>query len=118
MTTVPGNYNFVIRQGETLNTTVLWGDACLAPIDLTGFTAAFQAKRALSDDDLLIDLTTENGGIVLGGTAGTIQLLMSSAATTALVAGNGFYDLKVISGGDVVSYLLQGKLRVQEMVEP
>jgi hypothetical protein len=36
-----------------------------APVDLTGFTAALQARDSLEEETVVIDLTTENGGIIL-----------------------------------------------------
>lgn len=35
------------------------------PYDLTGYTAAMQARDVIDDDTPVIDLTTENGGIII-----------------------------------------------------
>lgn len=45
--------------------------------------------------DALLDRSTENGRIVLGGTAGTVQLLLSATETAAIDWTKGVYDLEV-----------------------
>jgi hypothetical protein len=78
------------------------------PVNLTGFTARMQIRASLEDDDTLASLTTENGGITLGGTAGTVALLLSATDTAALDFTSAVYDLELISSGGVVTRLLSG----------
>ena len=75
--------------------------------DLTGYTARMQVRRTLESATPEIELTTENGGIVLGGTAGTFEISMTNAQTAALDS-DGVYDLEIISGGGTVSRVIQG----------
>jgi hypothetical protein len=50
-------------------------------INLTGFTAKMQVKTSnnQSCSDLIIEFSTENGRIILGGIAGTIIIQASKA---------------------------------------
>jgi hypothetical protein len=43
-------------------------------INLTGYTARMQVRSTLESAEALIELTTANGRIALGGSAGTITL--------------------------------------------
>jgi hypothetical protein len=115
-----GNYDFVgveaIEQGATWRKQTTYKDSNLVPYDLTGFKAKMQARRSYAAPDPIIDLTTENGGITLGGTAGTINLFLSATQTAALYVYQGIYDLDLISpGGDVLRYL-QGYIDISQGV--
>lgn len=105
----PGVYDFTIRQGGTFSRRLTWKDDAGAPINLTGFTARMQI-RTPENGSILLSLTTENGGIVLGGVAGTITLAITAAATAALDWVYGRYDLELISAGGEVTPLLEGRV--------
>ena len=64
-----------------------------------------------------LTLTTENGGITLGGAAGTISWLASAAATSALQAKQGVYDLEMIAPDTItVTRLLEGLVIIDREV--
>lgn len=95
--------NLQINQGATFRHKFTWKDGKGRAINLTGYTARLQAREAIESDIAVITLTTENGGIVLGGTVGTIQLYMSDEDTTLITAKKLIYDLELEApGGDVV----------------
>ena len=75
--------------------------------DLTGYTARMQIRRPLESATPEIELTTANGGIVLGGTAGTFEIVMTNTQTAALDS-DGVYDLEIVSSGGTVSRVIQG----------
>lgn len=106
-----GRYRLVIEQGATLDRTFKWKDGEGALVDITGYTARCQVRASFASETKLLDLTTENGGIELGGAAGTIRLLASATTTAALVlAGLGVWDLELVSPGGVVTRLLEGRV--------
>ncbi len=108
---VAANTNLIIEQGATFDKTYTWQNSSGLPINLTGYTARMQAKLNY-DTEALINLTTENGGIVLGGSLGTIQLIISASATSAIPApAKLLYDLELINGS-VVTRLLQGYIEI------
>ena len=80
------------------------------PVDLTGYTARLQVRETLAATTTLVSLTTENGGITLGGTAGTIELLIAPADTDDLTATRAVYDLEVISAAGKVTAILEGSI--------
>lgn len=65
---------------------------------------------------VFLDLTTENGGITLGGAAGTITIFISAQQTAEITAGDGFYDLELQSASGLVYRLLQGNMYISNEV--
>ena len=116
MTTEPITYNLVIYQGATYSQTFIWKDANSTPINLTGYTARMMVRTTIDAPTPFITLTTENGGITLGGTAGTVVLNMSATATAALTESIGLYDIELVSGAGVVTRFLQGIVTISKEV--
>lgn len=115
MTTKPGNHTFVVYQGATFSELLTWKDENGDPVNLAGYTARMKGKRT-GDGGTAINLTTENGGIALGGAAGTITLTIGATDTAALAPGDMNYDLEVVSGGGAVTRLLRGIITVDAEV--
>jgi len=86
------------------------------PVDLTGYTARMQVRAKVTDTATVLDLTTANGGIVLGGTAGTIRILATAAQTAALTIASGFYDLELIDGTSAVRRLMEGAVTLSKEI--
>ena len=107
MTTHPAKHNFYVYRGATFSEQIEWKDESGTPVNLTGFTARLHMRETLEAADPFLTLTTENGGITLGGVAGTIELLASATQTTAITATSGVYDLELVSGANVTR-LLEG----------
>jgi hypothetical protein len=62
---------------------------------------------------------TQINAITLGGAAGTVTLALTPAQTAALAATADFdlvYDLELVSGGAVVTRLLEGRVKVAREV--
>lgn len=116
MTITPGNYDITIYQGATFNQLFTWRDENNTLINLSGYTARLMARTAAGAATAFITLTTENGGVALGGAAGTVTLNMSAAQTAALSPVNGVYDLEMVDSGGLVTRLLQGNLFVSAEV--
>ena len=110
-----GKLNIVIEQGATFNPVLTYSDAVGDPIDLTGYDARMQIRLKKSDPDPPADeLTVTNGGIVLGGAAGTITLIMTDTATAAITYKSAVYDLEIISGSGIVTRLVEGGVSVSK----
>ena len=107
MTTHPAKHNFYVYRGATFSEQIEWKDESGTPVNLNGFTARMHMRETLEAADPFLTLTTENGGISLGGVAGTIELLASATETTAITATSGVYDLELVSGANVTR-LLEG----------
>ena len=107
-----GRLSIVIEQGTTFNPVLTYTDNAEppVPIDLTGYTARMQIRLKRTSPDFIHELTTENGGITLGGALGTITLLITSDDTTLFDFKSAVYDLELIDGSGRVIRLLQGSV--------
>lgn len=113
---VPEPYDILVHQGATFAHVMVLADrndvtGAITPIDLTGATARMQVRRRVRETAHLVELTTENGRITLGGKNGTIQLNLSPSDTQGLLAGKAFYDFELISGA-VVDRLFSGEFHI------
>lgn len=106
-----------IDQGSTFNQLVTWktGTPAVA-VDLTGCTARMQVRSKLESPVVLLSLTTENGGIALGGIAGTVTLNISAVATAAITWSSAVYDLEIVFANATVRRLLAGGVTVSPEV--
>lgn len=114
-----GTYNLVIEQGATfrLRLTLQLSTNPVQLMDLTDHIARMQIRSKVSSEEVLLLLTTENGGITLGGLAGTVDLFISDEDTAALTFKSAVYDLEVEAtpNGDVVR-IIQGQVRLSPEV--
>ena len=118
MTITPALKDFIIYQGATWRQTLTWktGDATHQPVNLTGYSARLNAgRRNTASATPFIVLTTENGGIVLGATEGTITLQLDADATAALHE-NAAYDLELEDSSGTVTRLLMGNIVISKEV--
>jgi hypothetical protein len=106
----PGKYNFVCPQGSTFSQQLIWS-VDNEPVDLTTYTARMQVREKYKSPNFILNLTTENGAITLGGEEGTIDIDINSVATSEVVAKDYVYDLELVSSS-VVTRLLEGKFIV------
>lgn len=106
-----------ILQGATFRKRLTWKTGSpAAPVDLTGFSARMQVRGEITDTAILIELTTVNGGITLGGAAGTIDLYISDTDTTAMTWESGVYDLELVAPSNDVTRLVGGTVVVSPEV--
>lgn len=102
-----------IDQGSDFSKPFTWraGDP-LTPVDLTGCTARMHVRRDLESPTILLDLTTENGGILLGGTTGTVEIVINAAQTEGITWTEAVYDLEIVFSTGRVRRLLKGAVEV------
>lgn len=110
-----------IPQGATFSKLVTWKTgatvAAATPVDLTNCTARMQARVKITDAEPVLNLTTENGGIILGGTAGTIEFCrLSATASAALDWKSAVYDLEIIFPDGSVLRKIYGSISVSAEV--
>lgn len=111
------SYQMQVRRGATYDRTMtatIDGD----PVDWTGYQAKMTVRRKNKRDaeEILTLSTGVEGGITLGGAAGTIRRQISSAVTDTLPIGTFYYDLKLTSSGGAVDYMVAGAFLVEESV--
>lgn len=110
----PGRYNITVYKGTTFSLAPVW-KIDNSPVDITNYTVDMQV-RAATDQPIIVELSTSNGKASINGPLGQITLTLSAAQTTALTAGNYFYDLNLTSPDSTVWKILQGAFNVVESV--
>ena len=106
----PGKVNFLCPQGSTFNRLLTYKIDDV-PINLTGYSSRLQVRETHYSDDIITSLTSGNG-ITLGGSAGTIDILISASETTNFNSGNFVYDLEIESLNGTVNRLIEGSFIV------
>ena len=118
MSTPAAQYNIVADQGSTLSRVIYYKDPANVPVKFGGYTARMQVRPSIASSTVLLELTTENGGIELGETDGSIALSVEDTITAELDEGLYKYDLELIApSSDLYVYkLLQGNFAVRSEV--
>ena len=112
-----GYHHFIIEQGATFGQTLTLKDSTGTVINLTGYASAQMDLRENPDaTDPIISLTTANSRITLGGSAGTVTLNISATDTAALSVDDGVFDLEIVSGGNVVTRLIEGTYSIRRNI--
>lgn len=86
------------------------------PVDLTGCSARMQVRAKIDAPEVLDELSTGNGRIVLGGADGAIELVFPHAVSAAYAWRSGVYDLELTMSDGTVRRLLQGQVAVDPEV--
>lgn len=104
--------NLTIETKATFRRRLVYRDKNGKPIDLTGYAARMHIKANADDLLPLLELTSLNGRIALGGKSGAIDLVISAADTSVIAWSAAVYDLKLIApNGDEIR-ILKGKVMV------
>jgi len=116
-----GQYNFTIEQGATLKKQFTYKDSTGAIVDLTGYDARMQIRSSIGSSDTLADLNNDSlGGLAILATtgsavSGTIELHIHADSSSLYTFDQAVYDLE-IQYGDVVTRLLQGRIKLSKEV--
>ncbi len=118
MSAPAGLYNIVADQGSTLSRIVYYKDPAKKPILFSGYTARMQVRPSYDSSNVILELTTENGGIELGQTDGSIALYVDDVVMVTIPEGIYVYDLELIApSADLFVYkILQGNFAVRSEV--
>lgn len=122
-----GTYNFTCEQGSTFSRLIEIEQPDLATdptgqtfevFDLNGYTARMQVRRTIDSSTAMVTLTTENGGLIINQTPGSVNHLniFMNNTVTATLQSNGVYDIELINNGGEVSRILQGVFTVSPEV--
>ncbi|RLC97600.1 MAG: hypothetical protein DRI65_19230 [Chloroflexota bacterium] len=105
-----GQVDIQINQGSDLDIMMTYKDPSDLAVDLTDWTAEMDIRLKVDDATPIIELSTMNSRIVLGGVTGTINLLIDAADTEALSFKKGVYDLELTDTTGKVIRLIEGKV--------
>lgn len=113
----PGRYDFTIYQGASFDRTFTWqtGDPA-TNVNLTSYTGRMQVRSNTSAPTAVLEVTTSNGRMTLGGSAGTITITVTATDTEALTPGQYVYDMELVSPGGEVTRLLEGRATISAEV--
>ena len=100
-------YDITCDQGATFSRVITWLDSTGVPVNLTSYTARMQVRATVDAASTIFSLTSPSN-ITLGGSAGTITIVISAATTAAATAGDYVYDLELVSSSGIVTRLIQG----------
>lgn len=106
---------FRIEQGVDSSRLFVW-EISNAPVSLVGYTAKMQIRQSVNAASVLLELSTVNGGIVLGGLAGTITLVFREEDTVGVTWTSGVYDLELTSAGGNKIRFLEGSVELSREV--
>lgn len=76
-----------------------------APVDLTGMTARMQIREKVTSTEMLDELTTENGMIVINNSAKTIVVQIPATDTQLYTFKSAVYSLELITGTTVIPFI-------------
>lgn len=85
------------------------------PVDLAGYSGRMQIRGKLEDTEVILELTTANGGIVIDDTNKTITILITAAQSTLLTFSSAVYSLELVNGSEVVPFLTGSISLVKEV---
>lgn len=113
--------NIALDQGATFRRGYVWkstdeNGANPVPNDLTGYAARMQIRPSKDSSTVFHTLTTENGGITLGGAAGTVDLMIPDDVTALFRSTRAVYDLELVSATGDVMRLVEGGIKISPEV--
>jgi hypothetical protein len=122
MANLRGNvHDMIVDQGATVNTVFTVKNSARSALDLTGYVARMQVRQfsGTTRDPMpvvIAEYTSYDGYITVGGTAGTVTLLIPPAEMAAYEPGSYVYDLEVESSLGETTRIVQGKFIVRAEV--
>lgn len=110
-----GIYNITADQGATFDRVITWKDSNGNAVNLTGYTAKSQIRTTYDSSTIVLEMSTANGRITLGGVLGTITINVA-AANMNFSGGQYVYDLELTSAGGTVTRLVMGTFTLRDEV--
>jgi hypothetical protein len=109
---IAGIYKITCDQGATFERSfTIYAPKILGepktPVDLTGYSARMQVRPEKDSPNVLIEITTDNGGIAIDGPSGVINLTIE-ADVTSTIDRDGVYDLEIYNTDGKVYRVIKG----------
>ncbi len=112
-----GTIDAVGKQGSTWAFVMRLQDSDGNAVDLTGYTGRGQIRKRYSSTDITASFTVTVDTPEMDG---VVSVLMSSTVTTGITSGKTYrssaskyvYDIEIVSSGNVVTRLIQGKMYI------
>lgn len=100
--------NITLFQGKTVDYTFILKENNI-PVDVTGWSAALQARVSVCSTEVLVDFNSGDSSIVVGTTDGKFTLAKTDAETAAIDAFEGVYDMEITKDDGTVVQSISGK---------
>lgn len=100
MTAVPGKYNITVKQGSSFSQKFVYENSAGVPYNLTGYGAKMQVREYFNGP-VLLELTTDNGKLVITPLTGEIEMILKPLDTKSLNFSKAIYDLDIYIGNNV-----------------
>lgn len=121
-----GKYSFIIEQGSTYQSELVYKDSAGEPIDLTDYSARMQIRPSPGSTTLYLTLSSSIGpdgsGLNLNGlngstpkTSGSIGIIISAYSSSLLTFDQAVYDLELYSGS-FVTRIIEGRVQLSKEV--
>lgn len=115
-----GKYDLQILQGKLFDKTFTWKIG--TPVDLTGYTAKLRIYTRQTANLLTLSTTLDGSGngIILGGIAGTVRVLIKTAKTATLTNfTKAAYELQLTRlDGEDLPFLAGHVYVTKEYIDP
>lgn len=109
----PIKYDLEIWQGKTFELPFFFKDSNDKIIKLDGYTGRMQLRSSLDATTVEIELTTDNGRIIIDAERGSVTLYLAAEDTASLRIGSFKYDLELITASGRVYGPFYGKVKVK-----
>ena len=96
------------EQGATFSLSITWTNPDGTPINITGASAKMQVRATKTSSNVILEASTTNGRITLGGSAGTVIFNIPASVTSLLSVGQYVYDLNITDSSGNITRLLEG----------
>ena len=108
-------YDLRIDQGSDKTLTLIFKDSNKQLLDLTGYSAYMQARIHPVVSEVALNLSTENGYIVITPLQGKMVIKFPKELTSAIRATKYYYDLEPVSEDETVR-VIEGTLTITQEV--
>jgi hypothetical protein len=110
-----GPHNIKVNKGATLSFGAVRKNHRKVLLPMVGYTARMQVRpdpKTSTTNELILELTTENGGLTIDGPAATVWILVTDEQTTNLPTGKYVYSLELVYPTGEVERLIAGYFTV------
>jgi hypothetical protein len=113
-------YNFSFNQGATFQKQLVYRQPDgTTPVDLTGYSARMHLRTDIKSPEIVLNLTTENGGIEIAPDIGRLTIKFTAAQTEVIHAREYVYDIELyrqVGQEVIVTRLIEGKITLRPEV--
>lgn len=85
--------HITLYQGKTVRFSLIHGG--YNPVDVTGWGAKLQFRSAVDSPTVVLEISTANSRVTVGGVDGKFDFLVPDDVTAALTAGDGVWDCEL-----------------------